>query len=262
VIAALAAATLVLACEPPFEPLVQQERRVLVHAILDPSADSQFVMLEWTQASDFQVGIVGATVGITSPQGQTANATMRPNAAPAPGAPARYVFLLSETFLTVQAGGTYQLSIAIAGQPTITGTTTVPNAIPTTTITTRTLPFLRLRDTLRMNLPRVPGAAGYRMLSSARHAAQPNFFFPVVSVFTDTAVVLPGTLETVESEEQFFPAQMTVDIVALAVDDNYFTYFTTATDPFAGAPPTRLTGGAVGLFGSVVPLRRHRFPVQ
>ena len=80
-------------------------------------------------------------------------------------------------------------------------------------------------------------------------------------MFTDTAVVLPGTLESFGGGD-FFPSGFTVDLVALAVDDNYFTYYKTASDPFAGAPPTRLTGGAVGLFGAIVPLRRHRFPVE
>lgn len=251
-----------MACGDPVQPLLQQPPRVLVHAILDPSADTQRVMLEWTHATNFQVGIVGATVRITNAQGQTANATMRPNVPPAVGDPARYIFLVSETFLQLQPGGTYQLSVAIAGQPAITGTTTVPNASPTTTIATRTLPFLRQRDTLRMNLPRVPGATGYRVLSTAHHVLQPDFFFTAVSVFSDTAVVLPGTLETFEDGQDFFPAGLTVDIVALAVDDNYFKYYQLASDPFAGAPPSRLTGGALGLFGSIVPLRRHRFPVE
>jgi hypothetical protein len=252
---------MIAACEPPFEPIAQQERRVLVHAILDPSADRQQVLLEWTQASNLQIGIGDATVRITNPQGQIAMATIQPNVAPL-GQPVEYVFFLSQTFQTLQRSGTYQLSITIPGQPIITGTTTIPDVAPTTVVNVRIPPFVRLRDTLRMNLPRVPGATGYRVLSTPHFAGQPMIAFPVVSVFTDTAVVLPGTLETIESEEQFFPAQMTVDVVALAVDDNYFTYFTTATDPFAGAPPSRLTGGAVGVFGSVVPLVRYRLTVQ
>ena len=113
-----------------------------------------------------------------------------------------------------------------------------------------------------MNLPRVPGAAGYRILSSARHALAPEFFFTVQGVFTDTAVALPGTLETFEGEGDLFPSGMSVDLVALAGDGNYTTDYRTAADPFAGAPPSRLSGGAVGVFGSVVPIRRHRFPVE
>ena len=259
--AALAAASLVLACESPFQPIVQQERRVLVHAILDAGADTQRVMLEWTEAPAFDVGIVGATVSITNPDGLVASATIRPRG-PAPGDPARYIFLVSETFGFLQPGGTYQLTVSVSGQPTITGTTTIPDVSPVATVETRVQPFQRLRDTLRMSLPSVPGAAGYRVLSSARHALAPEFFFTVQGVFTDTAVVLPGTLEMFEGGGDFFPSGMTVDIVALAADDNYTTYYRTAADPFAGAPPSRLTGGAVGVFGSIVPLRRHHFLVE
>ena len=251
-----------MGCEPPFEPILQQERRVLLHSILDMSADTQRVMLEWTRTSPFEsVAIVNAAVTLTAPNGQTVAMTMRPNIAPDPGNPARYILLLSENLQTLQRGGAYQLTVNVPGHPTITGTTVMPDTIATTTVLTRTLPFSHDLDTLRMQWPRVRGAAGYRVMSSPRHPLSSDRFFTTMGIFTDTSVVLPGDFETLDGGF-FFPREFISHIVALAVDDNYFTYYKTATDPCAGAPPSRLTGGAVGVFGSIVPIVRHRFQVQ
>ena len=262
--AALAAIGVISACESPFEPIFDQERRILVHGILDLSADTQRVMLEWTRATTSQsnVGILGATVRITSPQGQTANLAIRPpGATPAPFDPARYIFLVSESFGSLQRGGTYQLSVDVPGQPTITGTTTIPDTNPTFSVTLRTLPFSIARDTLRMTWRPVRGAAGYRVMVSGQHPTQQQVFLTVKGVFTDTAAVLPGTMQNLEGSDFFVPGYI-AHVTALAVDDNYLTYYRAPSDPFSGAPPTRLTGGAIGLFGSVVPIQRHRFTAQ
>jgi hypothetical protein len=261
--AALAAIVLIPACEPPVEPILDQERRILVHGILDLSADTQRVMLEWTRTSTSpsSVGILGATVRITSPQGQTANLAIRPpNATPAPFDPARYIFLVSETFGALQRGGTYQLNVDVPGQPTITGSTTIPDTNPTNSVTVRTLPFSIANDTLRMTWRPVRGAAGYRVMVSGQHPTQPAFL-TTKGVFTDTAAVLPGTMQNIEGSDFFIPGYI-AHVTALAVDDNYLTYYRAPADPFSGAPPTRLTGGAIGLFGSVVPIQRQRFTAQ
>jgi hypothetical protein len=46
-----------------------------------------------------------------------------------------------------------------------------------------------------------------------------------------------------------------------AVDDNYYAYYQPTADPFAGAPPTRLTGG-FGVFGSVSEIFHTSFSVR
>jgi hypothetical protein len=263
-IAAVAATCVLAACEPPIEPIFDQEKRILVHGILDLSADTQRVMLEWTRTSTSSstVGILGATVRITSPQGQTAMLAIRPpNATPAAFDPARYIFLVSETFGTLTRGGTYQLQVDVLGQPTITGTTTIPDTTATLSVLVRTLPFSITHDTLRMTWRPVRGAAGYRVMVSGSHPTQPNIFLTTKGVFTDTSAVIPGTMRNVEGSDFFVPGY-TAHVTALAVDDNYLTYYRAPADPFSGAPPTRLTGGAIGLFGSVVPIQRHRFTVQ
>lgn len=255
---------LVSACEPPFEPILEQERRILVHGILDLSADTQRVMLEWTRTTTIptNAGILGATVRITSPQGLTATLTIRPsNATPGPSDPARYIFLVSETFGSLRRGGTYQLAVDVPGHPTITGTTTIPDTTPTVSVIVRTFPFSITRDTLRMTWRPVRAAAGYRVMVSGQHPAQPQVFLSPKAVFTDTAAVLPGTMRTLEGSDFFLPGYI-AHVTALAVDDNYLTYYRAPADPFSGSPPSRLTGGAIGLFGSVVPIQRHRFTAQ
>lgn len=260
---ALTATFALAACEPPVEPIFDQERRILVHGILDLSADTQRVMLEWTRTtpSASNVGIVGATVRITSPQGQIATLAIRPpNAMPAPGDPARYIFLTSETF-PLQRGATYQLSVQVPGEPAITGTTTIPDTNPNNSVTVRTLPFSVAHDTLRMTWRPVRGAAGYRVMVSGQHPVQQGAFLTTKGVFTDTAAVIPGTMQNLEGSDFFVPGYI-AHVTALAVDDNYLTYYRAAADPFAGAPPSRLTGGAIGLFGSIVPVQRQRFNTQ
>lgn len=260
-IVAWATALVSAGCEPPVEPILNQERRVLVHAILDMAADTQRVMLEWTGASiGTPAGITNATVTMTAPDGRTVALTMRPNAPLSPSGPARYIFLLSESWQALQRGRTYRLDITVPGEPAISGTTTIPDTLATTTVNVRTLPFARLRDTLRMRWPAVKGASGYRVMSSATDPLSPGFFLTTHGIFTDNDVVLPGTKETLGGGD-FFPAGFLVHITALAVDENYFTYYKTAADPFAGAPLPRLTGGAVGVFGAIVPIVRHRFQV-
>ena len=237
-----------------------EERRVLVHAILDMAADTQRVMIEWTTAPDGQVALLGATVRVIDPDGQSVAATERPDIPVPRGWPARYIFLLSETFGTLRRGGTYTLEIDIPELPRITGTTTIPDTLATQIVEERVLPFVRDRDTLRLEWAPVRGAAGYQVVATSILLLSSEDATPR-TIFAGTSIVLPGTLEAHE-QGQFFPQGNVVDVAVLAVDDNYFTYYKTASDPFAGAPPSRLTGGAIGLFGSIVPIQRHRLFVQ
>jgi hypothetical protein len=71
-------------------------------------------------------------------------------------------------------------------------------------------------------------------------------------IFTDTTVSLPGTLLTFAGY-MVFPPLSDVTILVSAVDTNYYDYYRTQTDPFAGVPPGHLAG-ALGVFGSVAPI--------
>ena len=44
-----------------------------------------------------------------------------------------------------------------------------------------------------------------------------------------------------------------VRVIVSAVDQNYYDYYSTQSDPFAGPAPGHLAG-AVGVFGSIAPI--------
>jgi hypothetical protein len=106
--------------------------------------------------------------------------------------------------------------------------------------------FFRLRDTLRLSWPRVPGARSYELLLRSHR------FGDEYRIFTDTTVLIPGTALTLTGDE-ILPAGASVDVMVSAVDANYYDYYRSQSDPFAGAAPSHLTG-AMGVFGSVAPI--------
>jgi hypothetical protein len=50
-------------------------------------------------------------------------------------------------------------------------------------------------------------------------------------------------------------------VTVSAVDVNYYDYYRAQSDPFAGAPPSHLTG-AVGVFGAYVPMLGGQLQVR
>ena len=254
---------MVAACESPTEPIFNQDARVVVHAILDPSTDTQSVVLEWSPGSAAVPSLSNAVVRITPQGGMVQTLTLHQPANPTPGPKrSRFVLTLSGGLGPLFGGRTYTLDVEIPGRPPISGTTTIPDALPNNSPLVHTFPFTHDGDTLRMKWAPVPGAAGYRVMSIGSFQFDgETYWSTLVGVFTDTSATLPGDKQDLNGAD-FFPVGYTVDVTVLAVDDNYFTYYKTAADPFAGAPPSRLSGGAVGFFGSIVPIHRRRFNVQ
>ena len=64
--------------------------------------------------------------------------------------------------------------------------------------------------------------------------------------------MIPGTALTLTGDE-ILPAGASVDVMVSAVDANYYDYYRSQSDPFAGAAPSHLTG-ATGVFGSLAPI--------
>ena len=246
----------VIACEDPIDPFVGfTQQRVLIHGILDLSADTQKVLIETTDgASNFLVS--NATVQVTTPSGQVIPLQVRPFT----GGTELTVYFFRATTNPLQPGGKYQLSVAIPGRPAISGSTTIPaftGAAPTEQLP----PFSKRADTLRLELPSVASAAGYELVFNYPLAlgGEENFF-ERKSVFTTASVALAGNARTVTGNDLFLPGFRAV-VTAAAVDDNYRTYYRMGADPFAGAPPSRLTN-ALGVFGSIAPVRRYAFDVR
>jgi hypothetical protein len=144
----------------------------------------------------------------------------------------------------VASGGTYSLHVRTPSGEEVSGTTTIPASgafsVPAVTV------FFRLRDTLRLSWPRVPGARSYEVVIQSERSGA------VYRTFTDTAVAIAGTALTIAGDEVFYAGD-DVAVMVSAVDANYYDYYRAQSDPFAGVAPSHLIG-AVGVFGSLVPI--------
>jgi hypothetical protein len=241
----------VFACADPVDPTPSAPVQVVAHLVLDLGAGDQFLLLERTERDQNGfIGVYQAQVSLGSPNGNTTMGTPEPaDAGPA-------VYRLRPTLLLPR--GTYLLRVTTPQGDVITGTTTVPDVAPVAG-TTLMGQFRRATDTLRMEWRRVPGARSYQVSVSDGDRVDGGQSFHYL-VFADTSISIPGTLRSIDNDP-VFPLGKRVRVVVAAVDDNYYTYYHAQVDPFAGAPPSRLTG-ALGVFGSVVPIISRQYDVR
>ena len=239
-------------CEIPEDPLAPQPRQLLVHAALDAGSSRQVIDIEWSDGSPINPAF-SAAITITGPFGQvySANAESGPNN--------REVYVITQ--MLVLPGEEYSLRVEL-GSTVVTGTTTVPDATPIRCCAIFASPFSFRTDTLRMAWPRVPGAQAYYVTVQNEFggSGEPVTYGTFYSTFSDTSVVLPGTLKSFE-DDYAFQDGATATVLVNAADDNFYTYYHAQIDPFAGAPPSRLNGG-LGVFGSLVPIAYRRLSVQ
>lgn len=237
------------ACMNLEDPAPSSQPILVVHAVLDTWALSRNVLVyrARTGARDTNAVIVagdepvaGALVTITPPNGSPIAAARLADSSGACCVPGEYLF---NSGLVLIPGGTYSLHVRTASGEEVSATTTIPQAPQLMGLAVKD--FLRLRDTLRLSWPRVPGARSYEVILSSRSLG-------LYRTFTDTTVVLPGTTLTLDGD-MVFPAGDRVGVLISAVDANYYDYYRAQSDPFAGVAPSHLTG-AVGVFGSIAPI--------
>lgn len=213
----------------------------------------QIVLVERTQRDKLGFIRVGAaTVTLTGPDDRVFTAAEDPAGA----GPAVYRFRGLQQTGALIPGGTYALRVVSPAGDTVMGETTVPSTAPAPS-NLFVFTFNRQTDTLRLDWRRIPGAKSYQVSVFGEASTGERFHY---SVFADTTIVLPGTARTFETNP-VFPRNLRVRVVVAAVDDNYYTYFHAAVDPFAGAPPSRLTG-ALGVFGAAVPVIVRLYDVR
>jgi uncharacterized protein DUF4249 len=261
------AATLLLAgCKPPTDVIGSGEQLLLVQAVLDAGASEQYVSVRRTSGFATTSEISNAVVTITDPHGveYTSTRVDQDSSDGFPVSPVVHVIPLHG--FALQPGGTYRLRVAIQGGEVAGGITTIPDAAPV--IRSDTIPvFERSRDTLRLAWPRISGARSYQLLVQMRYrfVTGPDttsvYASETYRAFRDTSAAVPGTAHSIDDVDVFWRPNpsytLAGEVIAVAVDDNYYEYYHATTDPFAGAPRSRLTG-AIGVFGSVVPLSRTR----
>jgi hypothetical protein len=157
---------------------------------------------------------------------------------------------------------TYELHV-VQGPDVVAGSTTVPCA-QQSAVTMPSRAFSRARDTLRLSWPRVPGAKAYYIAVQNRFTNDPidPGFGTFFSTFADTGIAWPGNMRAVDDDDSdaIFLTGANTTIIVYAADDNFYTYYHAQIDPFAGAPPSRLEG-AIGVFGSIVPIMRQGLTV-
>ena len=239
-----------------------QGSEVDIHAVLDPGAPAQAVLVERSLNGTVSVrgrrfdtldpintgggiAVSGATVSITGPDGTFQGSEVRyPGKAATYGA-GRYVISLSAA-AAIKPGGHYTLRVVTIDGAVITGSTTVPMAVafsPGAVIT----PFNRATDTLRLTWAPAQSARTYGVTVDSPYG---GFF-----LFTDTTrVVLPGDLRNIFASNlvrAFIPGfQQSVSVYA--ADSNFYDYYRTRNDPFTGSGIINRLSGGVGVFGAIV----------
>jgi hypothetical protein len=221
---------------------------LVVHAVLDPGVRHQLIVVQTTTgAVEAQRQVTGAVVTIAAPDGRTFTAVERRDTT---AVTACCAFPTVTTIYDVDVGsaglipgGTYQLRVVALGGRTVTGRTTIPNAVPSTA-PAPALTIDRTRDTVSLQWPRVAGARSYQVF--IRSTAD------TYTLFADTSVALPGTLEGIDGHPVAFVKGLTHQLEVIAVDENYFDYYRRASDLFTGAGLIMHLDGGVGVFASAV----------
>ena len=151
-------------------------------------------------------------------------------------------------------GGTYQLRVVVPDGRTVTGRTTIPNAVPSTAaLPTQTID--RDRDTVSLKWPRVASARSYQVFIRSIAGSYGLFV-------ADTSVVLPGTMQVLTNGEDVFERRLSHQLAVIAVDENYFDYYRRTSDFFTGAGIVMHLNGGIGVFGSVVTVATRTIVVR
>jgi hypothetical protein len=264
----LAAVALGLGCELAETVAPTLETRVVVHAVLNPLATQQIVIVEKTLQSSVSVspgqtprrdGITGARVVIYGPRQDSSVAVA--DAATAgvyrlasvtisdgsPGAQAPNV-------LRIRPGERYRLRVETP-LGVVTGATTIPvgGAVD---VVRRT--FNVDRDTLGLNTSAVRNAAGYLLRHETRISVQERYVTAL-----DASLILPLALAQGDPDLQAWSFSFVRGLVlpglaqtfmVVAVDSNYFRYYVAGYDPFGDDTRGNSLTGGVGMFGSVATL--------
>lgn len=229
---------------------------LLVHAVLDPGVQHQLIIVQTTTgAVNAQAAVAGAFVTIATPDGRMFTAAERHDTAALNRAFPRVttIYDIDVGSAGLIPGGTYQLRVVAPNGRTVTGRTTIPNAVPSTAMAPAQT-INRDRDTVSLHWSRVAGARGYQVFVSS--------IASTYSVFADTSVVLPGTTKVLEDGEDVFERRLTHQLAVIAVDENYFDYYHRTSDFTTATGLVMHLDGGIGVFGSVVTLATRTIVVQ
>jgi hypothetical protein len=252
------------ACSFDRQTVPSSAASLVVHAVLDPAAGVQQVLVEKSLTGAITVAekvrydsldpintgggipVSLATVTISGPDGDLVGLEKKYTGKAASYGAGRYEVAAGVGKTPIRPGAKYTLTVKTQDGAVVTGTTVVPGTAPVVTLMQMN-PFDRERDTLRLSWPAVQKARTY--------AIRVESPFGAYTIFSDTThVTIPGTLRNFlasELERIFIPGFQQMATV-VAVDTNYFDYYRSRNDPFTGSGMISHLHGGVGLFGAVV----------
>ena len=256
------AALLLAGCRSLEDPAPSQQTRLVVHGVLNRRASDQTVLIyrartglpglvEGSGVSDDEP-VADAQVSLTAPDGTTFTDWRLGYRSGQCCVPGTYLFPRPPDGPPMTPGGTYTLRIRTPSGEEVSGTTTMPGPAAFTQEPRHF--FFRARDTLRLSWPSVPGAASYEVVIRLPR------FGNEYRAFADSSFLLAGTALTIAGDEIFARGE-DADVIVSAVDVNYYDYYRSQSDPFAGAARSHLSG-AVGVFGSIVPIYSTELAVR
>ena len=261
-------AGLAAGCEVAGTTAPDVDRRVVVHAVLNPGVAQQTIIVERTVRSVGQSvdgtrayePITNARVVIYGPRQDSAVAVR------SAGADAGVYRVQSITVtdgsagtavpnvLRLRPGERYRLRVE-----TTLGVALGETRIPVGgafDVARRT--FNLDRDTLRLDLAAVRNAAGFFLRHETSSVAHEHYATAI-----DAVLLLPQVAARGEpgakpwpfafAHESIYPG-ITQRFTVVAVDSNYFKYYVAGFDPFGDDTRGNTLTGGVGLFGAVAPL--------
>jgi hypothetical protein len=234
---------------------------VVVHAVLNPAALTQVVLVERTLTgaqvvrdsifnpsdpirSDGGIPVSGASVVIIDSTGREFPGT---EDTIANGGQGTGVYRVN--FPTpLRTGARYSLRVRTPEGAVVTGDTRVPSPVTTST-GGLTRGFNRDHDTLNVDWNPTPLARAYAVRVESPYG--PYFLF---SDSTHLRLVGDARNPFASDLEHLFIPGFRQDVLVAAVDSNFYDYYRTNNDPFTGAGIINRLQGGIGLFGALVPL--------
>lgn len=259
-VALLGAMAFAAACEIGDEIVSPPDGKpqLVLHAVLNPTATQQIVLLEraWDgRQFVYQVGQeystqnpiftgggspeLNAVIDVTLPTGVVVRAT--------PLSGGRY--LLSLPTAQWVPGGTFQLRVQSTGGEVLTSHLTTPAPRPLTPIVRDTFDT---KDTVRLTWEAVPYTRAYQVIVTHLDRSW--------TMFTEsTSVTIPGNLRHTQMDglPPLFLPGFDQRVAILAVDSNYYDYYRSTNNGFTGRGLANRIEGGIGVFGVAATLMRR-----
>jgi hypothetical protein len=243
--------------------ITKETPQIVVHAVLDPNAAVQEVLVERTLTGGVAIKegvrydpldpinsgegdpVGGADVSITGPDGVWKGTEVKYAGKPAGYGAGRYEVVAGSAFRPIRPGAKYTITVRTLTGAVVTGSTIVPATAPFTPRTTLT-PFDRDKDTVDIKWNPVSAARTYGVRVETP--------FGAFLLFSDTTHLrFSGDLRNFfasDLQRVFIPGFRQI-VTVFAVDTNFFDYYRSRNDPFTGSGIINRLEGGIGLFGAI-----------